>query len=238
MGVRIMKHQRLILAVTIFLGVTAGAFAEPALQLYLEGATYNSATETWIASGDLGSLRLWVIAQSPVHDVKLAVAYASTETPTIGLTGSTTGGHGGFTDPSVAPAASYTQTGAPGSIPTLGDGSALEKHGIYGTETMNAWQEFNLGDFTLLDSPIADFMSTFPPPGSKMGQINVYEVTVADATMVHFDAYNHYAGATSGKFAPFSHDAGGPPVPAPAAAVLGLIGLGTINLLRRRLLAA
>lgn len=227
-----------VLGALILLGASAGVFAEPILQLYLEGATYDSSTETWIADGDLGTLRLWVIAQSPVQDVKLAVAYASSETPIINFTGSTTGGYGGFTDPSTASPATYSQTGADGSLPLLGDGTPLAPHGVYGPGT--AWQEFDLGNFTLLDSPIADFVNSFPSPGAKSGQISVYEVSVTGASTVHFDAYDHVDGSNHVKyvFAPFSHDGGTGTVPAPGAVLLGVIGIGTIGAVRRRLLVA
>ena len=233
-------RRNLALGVLIFLGATAGVFAEPALQLYLEGATYDSATETWTLA-TAGDFKLWVIAwtgdgKGAIEDVKLSAAYAAGESPTITLTPWTTDGLGGFTDPSTPGAPTDWRTVTDGSSPLLSDGASLPDHGIFGPDTW--WQEWKLGDFTLADSPIADFIDAFPDPGSHTGQINVYSVSVTGAATVHFDTYNHYAGATKAKFAPFSHDAGGSQAPAPAAAALCLIGLGTINLLRRRLLAA
>ena len=60
------------------------AWAETTLQLYIEGATYDEDTETWVktmaSSGD-GTIRLWAIGNTgaldgPILDVKLAVAYS------------------------------------------------------------------------------------------------------------------------------------------------------------------
>jgi hypothetical protein len=229
-----MKERKAALAMTVVLSIAGAAFAEPTLQLYLQGGTYDAATETWVIPDAGSPLRLWVIgntSQGDILDVKLSAAYAAGETPTLTLTGSTTGGYGGFSDPSTAAAPTYLQTVTDGSSPLLWDGGSLPSHDIFGPGTV--WQEFALGDFTLNDSAIADFMGSLPAPGNTMGQINVYDITVSGASVVHFDAYDHIAGSTHAVFAPFSHD--GQTVPEPAAALLVLIGIGTIGLLRRRL---
>src|SRR5438045_1413738 len=57
------------------------AHAIPELQLYAEGATYDSATETWVVNASSGTVRLWTIgdvdAKGTISSVKLSVAYAS-----------------------------------------------------------------------------------------------------------------------------------------------------------------
>jgi hypothetical protein len=234
-----MNRTNTTIAVTIVLGIAGAVFAEPTLQLYLQGGTYDAGTQSWVVTNVGDPLRLWVIAdtsQGSVVDVKLSVAYAASETPTISLTGSNTGGYGGYTDPSAAANPTYLQTVTDGSSPVLWDGNSLGSHGIFGPET--AWQEFALGDFTLSDSPIADFINSLPVPSDKMGQINVYDLTVSGASIVHFDVYDHVAGATHAVFSPFGHDGEGlgqGTVPAPAAALLALIGMGVTSLLRRHL---
>lgn len=199
------------------LGVPVAAQAEPVLQIYLEGATYDAATETWVLN-TTDPLRLWVIGNTEqfgtIEGVKLSIAYDSLLSPTFGLTGSTTGGYMNYTDPSTASDPTFTQTVTDGSAPLLGDGSSLPTHGIYGAGT--TWTEFLLGDFSLLDSPLCDFITTVPDGSTctKSGQINVYEVLisgVAEGSVFHFDAYNHYEGAQHIQyvFAPFSHDGEG-----------------------------
>jgi hypothetical protein len=197
------------------------AVAGPILQLYVEGGSYDSATESWDVSAD-STIRLWAIGNvagpggaGTIYDVRLAVAYdAAAGSPVVSLTPSTTGGYGGFLDPSVADPATFVQTVTNGSRPLLGDGRSLPGHGIYGPGTH--WQEFLLGDFTGTDSQIEDFIDAFPiPDATTEGQISVYEVTVSgsltEPLSLHFDLYDHVAARNRIRavFAPFSHDADG-----------------------------
>lgn len=223
-----------------FAVLTAGsAFAIPALQLYIEGATYDDLSETWIAESS-GSLRLWAVGAvgdyGSIFDVKLSIAYATGLAPTFGLDGSTTGGYNGFADPSTASDPVFTQVGN-GTQPLMGDGDPLPAHGIYGAGT--SWSEYNLGDFTETDSYIADFSGATdtPTPGTKQGQINVYDLTfgnVPDGTVLHFDLYDHYLNNQENEVytkAPFSHDGETGAVPEPGT--LALVGMGVAGLATR-----
>ena len=221
------------------------AQAVPALQVYIDGATYDNAEESWkITSPSNEPLRLWVVGnvagpggKGPLTDVRAAFAYSSgAGNVTLNITPTTTGGTGGFTDPSVAAAPSLLATHTDGSRPVRADGKKLSKHGVYGNGTH--WQEWALGDMTLTDSPIADFMSAFPhAPLEASGQINAYDISVAglnEGEWIHVDLYGAYfdnRGRVKSVFAPFSHDAefailpvtstsGETPVPEPAAALI------------------
>jgi len=243
----------------IFLGLGALALALlapgqakalPELQLYLEGATYDTTTETWVLSSP-GPLRLWVLGdvgdKGTISNVNLAIAYSSTLYWNVSftLTPSTTGGLGGFTDPSTPGTPTFSQE-QNGTTPKLSDGKNLPSHDIYGTGT--AWSEFHLGNFDKTDSPLADFSGSFPSPTSEMGQINVYDVsaTVSDPNFtgplaLHFDAYNSVQAGQKSKaiFAPFSHDGEGTITGTPEPSTMAIAGLGMLGFvgfgLRRRL---
>src|SRR4030043_132428 len=86
----IMKLIRLLGFFTILIPILflpASVLAIPILQLYAEGATYNSATESWEVDFSEGNvLRLWAIGnvdgpggKGTIYDVKLAVAYEEEE---------------------------------------------------------------------------------------------------------------------------------------------------------------
>ena len=229
----------------ITLVAASTAQAVPALQIYLEGGTYDTVTESWIVQGT-DSFTVWAIGNvdgsggvGALADVRMSIAYASVasaaDTPSILLTPTTTDGFGGFTDPSEPTGTgTWIQTVTDSSTPVLGDGSSLASHGIFGAGT--DWQEFALGDFTLTDSPIADFITAFPSaPAETSGQINAYDVTISNADGIaafHIDLYDTIVASGHAKFAPFSHD--GTAVPVPGSTVLCILGLGFISAFIRR----
>jgi hypothetical protein len=242
------------MAVAVVLMGSTTLHAEPVLQLYIEGATYDSTSQTWVVTPKVGdTFTLWVIGNTtggggkdPISDVHLSAVYDSVLTPTVTLTPTTTGGFGGFTDPSTPGAPNLIQT-VSGVAPTLSDGHKLGSHGEYGTG--RTFQEFGLGDFTLSDSPLGDFQTSLPSPSStNVAQINAYTVSVTGIPVgdtIHFDAYGttdkggrHEASV----FAPFSHDAEATisSTPEPASMMLlvsaGLIGVvvGVSRRWRRR----
>lgn len=208
---------------------TQEARAVPELQIYVEGAAYDASSETWVLSS-AGSFDLWVIgntdAKGSIDDVKISAAVATAETGSITLTPTTTAL---LTDPSTPSAPTFIGLSADGAVPQLGDGSNLPTHGIYGPGT--SFYEWSIGDFTLTDSPLADFSGPLYPTSftADKAQINVYTVAVTGYTTVHFDAYDHYyniKGDAKYVNAPFSHDGEGNVAPVPEPEIYAMMGLG------------
>jgi hypothetical protein len=224
------------LVAVVLWGATA-ASAVPTLQLYIDGASYDPVSETWVTMDT--SFDLWVLGVSPVDEVKLSVAFMTGETGTITLTPTTAGDFDGVLgddDTSTPAAPSFLGTSLDGAVPVRGDGSSLPTHGIYGPGV--SFLEYDLGDFSLTDSPIGDY-DGIPTSFPDVGQINVYSVVITGyASGVHFDTYDHTVTGKDGAqvkhvFAPFSHDAE-VQVPEPSAALLLLASGATWGLAARR----
>jgi hypothetical protein len=253
----------LFLAMAIILAGGSTAFSIPVLQIYIEDAVYDTGTETWVyspvgsSSAGEATIRLWAIGNiagqggkgGPISDVKLSIAYDSAIMPEFTLTPKTidTNIYPGWDDLSIAAEPALIQTNDTGAPPLLGDGSSMPAHGIFRQGV--TWQEFSLGDMTLADSPIGDFIGSFPDPisrpnGDGLGQINLYEILIRNVDHgdnLHFDLYDHVEAANHSKFvfAPFSHDADGQTniVPEPSALLLlgsGICSLAFYTRLRRR----
>ena len=230
-----MRIAKLIWLVVFAVAITGGvdrAIALPTLQLYIEGATYDPNTETWVIGKP--EFVLWVIGDvqsfGTIYDVKLAAAVRSDESGTISLTPTTTSL---VYDPSIPPNPTPTENfpSPDGAVPIMRDGRPLPSHGIYGPGVK--FYEWSLGNFTLTDSPIGDFTNGFPTEFPKYGQINAYIVTVSGFSWVHFDAYGYIVKPNPGEqsvFAPLSHDAQYTPEPATFVLLL----LGGALLLRRK----
>jgi hypothetical protein len=218
-------------AFALVLGGVTSAAAIPVLQLYIDGASYDPVTETWLGSAT--SFDLWVIGIPPVGGVKISIAFTTGETGSITLTPTTAGdfdGVPGDDDTSLpgggVQSKSEADASADGAVPVRGDGSLLPSHGIYGPGV--SFLEFALGHFTLADSPIGDYQGA-PASFPMVGQIDVYAVTVTGfGSGIHIDAYGYQVSAASdGRVkavsAPFSHDA---ELPEPSALLLLGAGLG------------
>ena len=220
------------------LSMPTGLLAEPLLQLYVEGGTWNSFSETWEATDS--TITLWTVGNTgsvgTIEDLGLIVVTDPVLAP-MSLTPTTTGGFGGFTDPSTPITPTHRANGTDlFSLTSLtlnaGDPTEIDlwststnddlnkfdmpPHDIFNIGTNNdgtpTWQLFSLGNMDLMDSPLANFQETLPLPGATAAQINAYEISgLTNGQMLHFDVFGFYTKGKSGKTfvisAPFSHDA-------------------------------
>ena len=235
--------KKLVLLSLLALLAVSSVQAVPTLQLYIDGATYDDVTESWVTSAS--SFDLYVIGKGDLNNVTLSMALQNV---------------GEFDDPAAAavnidgtsyPTDSWTYGYAPlSNVASSWDGGDedLQKHDIY-----PAWfTEFGLGNFTTqggigdvnVDSATAhDDPFWLPTQGyinsEHDGWFQSYHIEISDGYAVHFDAFTLDERGRVDQFNPFSHDAtgGGDKIPEPATMLLfgmGLAGAGVIRKLRQR----
>ena len=207
----------------LLLMTMSSAYAIPNLQLFIEGATYDTEDESWVTTSS--TFNLYVIgANEAMSDVRIsmALAYAKDEDPN------------GIASVDVGGTTYDTWVYGPAPIVTVGTsdpGDDLPGHGIF-----PAWYtEFSAGDFGLVGG-VGNVMPepTYWDPstegylaGSKtLGQYKVFSISVEGVAFVHFDAYTVNPDGSIQYFAPFSHDASFIPEPG----TMMLFGLGALGL--------
>ena len=209
------------------LGCTMPSYALPKLQIYIPGATYDIASETWIINSY--DYELWVVgAKEEIFDVKIALATPLNEEGTITLSwldpesSSYTNVNGNSVEEITLSEdgamgyeeyrASY-ETGAPdpntygfaqNQTPLMGDGSQLPPHGVFPTDFF----EYYIGNFGT-NELVYDFS---PPEGydgdtysiddfselsQDWGDIKKFHLNVDGYTWVDIVAYDHYVQSNS-----------------------------------------
>ncbi len=211
------------------------AYAVPDLQLFIDGATYDWGTQTWITTS--GEFDLYVIsANNSKTDVIVSMAIAPNDNPAdveLDITGP------------YSKLSQWTDGYAPiDYVPDSWNGhSDLPRHGIYPTW----YREMHTGDYGTIQN-VGDVQpnqyGNFWNPASgegnanRRGQVKSFHFATGGIfTGIHFDAYTYNRDGSIDKFAPFSHDAGMNVVPEPATIALmgvGLMGIGLAAFKRRK----
>ncbi len=187
------------------------AWAVPDLQLYVEGATWDPQTETWVTATSSFDLQV-LVANHVIHDVYVAVAIPPDGDPAGGTV--TLGG---------SPVTISSSLG----VPIMSNGHALPGHGLYPTY----FGTYFLGDLVpTAATPVQDKQPGGGGGWSTLGLIVTIPVTITGFAAVHFDVFNHIDGESRVRFAPFSHDTEYTPEPGSLLLLLsgtgGILGLG------------
>ena len=216
----------------LFLGLSSTqVLAIPALQLTINGGTYDTTTETTVTSDTIFDLYSLLTADSAEGDYRLSIAVVPALTVGAG------GDYGSFTlNGTVFDVTGDMVFGTP-PADTFGRPNSLPTHGIFDTYYMEYGFNF---DPTQTSKPynVTDTGNIGVIPVAGTGAFwQMFEFDVTDLTantLLHFDLYR--VDLTTGtlfsanSFAPFSHDAEDGPqgnnVPEPQ--ILILLGMGLI----------
>lgn len=225
--------KRTFLAALLVMALASTSFAFPPLQLYIDGATYDAASETWVSNAS--TLDLYVISNLDLDNVLISVAldineFGQSDNPD-GIASATFDGSTVVNDWTWGDAPLATVDPDPNNL------KDLSGHGIY----PSWYAEFNAGNFRIADGggigdvqptssgdyfdPSAGYLN--PANANQLGEIKKFSISLAGAFSFHFDAYSLNEDGSIAYFAPFSHDAASTPgTPTPEPATMLLFGLG------------
>lgn len=237
---KIFKTVATTIAAAAVLALPVKSFAVPTLQLDIAGGTYDTTTQTIVASGNPFTLYALIVPDtwntlSDTYYISAALA------PKV----STASSLGSFVfNGTTVNATSDMLYGTP-PVETLQSHQAgdLQQHGIYDTYfkqfAFNFSSSNQISQYNTADRATAGTAINLTPNSSGGMYFAAFTVDTAlldPAYVVHFDLYNSAADGSNvyiTQFAPFSHDAesggNGNQVPEPSTLLLigsGLTGLG------------
>jgi len=235
--VNVFRYMSLSLALMVILA--AAAYAVPDIQLFIDGATYDWDTQSWVSTS-AGSVDLYVVsANDTKSDVIVCLA--------LGEGGDPRDMNVDFAGTAIDPG--EWLYGNPPLPPEWNHSGDLARHSIYPAyfaevHTGSYGIGMNVGDVQPV-SPGGEYWDPtstpeFPgAPANAMGEWKMFTVDITGpvGSAIHFDAYTLNPDGTIDAFAPFSHDATTTIVPEPGTIVLlgsGLLGLGLAAYRKRK----
>ncbi len=221
-----------LFSIVILMFLAPCAFAVPGLQLFIDGATYDWGSQTWITTDNEFDLYV-VSANSSRQDVFVSIALGQGDDPGDALIN--------FDGTNINPDDWVYGYAPMDNLPDEWNGGEdLPRHSIFPTN----FAQVNTGDYGLVQQvgdvqpdEDGDYWNPATGEGSahRLGEVRSFHVTVGGSfSRLHFDAYTLNSDGSISEFAPFSHDAG--VVPEPGTILLlstGLIGLGALRLRRK-----
>jgi hypothetical protein len=221
-----MRH--IFLSVLISVSIISTAAAVPSLQLFIDGATYDWGTQTWVTQS--GGFDLYVVsAKTAKSDVIVSMALAQTDNrDNVDIN----------FDGNAIHQSDWLWGYAPvGNEPDIWNGGEdLPRHGIFPTwytQMHTGAYDFASAVGDVQPNSEGDYWNPATGLGvtTAFGQIKRFHVeTGGTFSFIHFDAYTLNPDGSIDQFAPFSHDAETvSSVPEPGTLALlstGLLGLG------------
>lgn len=234
------KFKRTALALSVAL-IAVPAWAVPALQLDIQGGTYDAGTQTILASSNSFSVFAYGLSAGSQKASLVDTYYLSVSLLGVGQPG---GNYGSFTiNGTTINATSDMIWGTPpvDSVMAEWDPGDLSPHGIFPAYFKEIGFHFTAAQQSGLYNT-QDSAGSGPQAGTGM-YFSKFDVDVGGLQVgqtVHFDLYSEKfikGEYDVNKFAPFSHDAEAhvvTTIPEPETYAMMLAGLGLMGLVARR----
>lgn len=237
-----MEYLKKLLVASCLLGFSLNAFAEPALQIDIEGGTYDAVNEDIVTSAD--SFTTYVYANPDNGDFKASI----TDTFYLSVAIVSSDGSPILEDPSLdignfdvtlnGITTTYTLSSLTHGTPPDGAFADIPTHGIYDTYYLEVAFNFDISKkYTLKDTQVITGDAPLLDAGGTMyaQAFGISKVGLLDGYELHFDAYNAAPTNKTRFFAPPSHDGGTYSIPESTSILLLMVGLLGLVAVKRKI---